>query len=237
MKGYIYKYTFPNSKVYIGQTRTSVKERHYQHMYASKHKHLATVVETAIAKYGEPQLDVIETIEVNDTEPTTLVKKLNEAEKKWVEYYDSSNRLYGYNIQLGGKQVTPEEFILQEKWYEIYEKDRWGYILENIKTVLDSIFEKNGNVGENGEIIKFHLKSSDLTKEERKVWYGYEFVDCCGKKQTFNSFVKNFPYSDYLGDILSHAFEDYYECVDKIIWEQVMKNKDKIIKEWYRKSQ
>ena len=38
-KIFIYKYTYPNGKVYIGQTRTSVNERHNQHMIASKRKH------------------------------------------------------------------------------------------------------------------------------------------------------------------------------------------------------
>lgn len=31
-KGYIYKYTFPNGKIYIGQTKTSVEQRHKQHL-------------------------------------------------------------------------------------------------------------------------------------------------------------------------------------------------------------
>lgn len=57
-RGFIYKYTYPNGKVYIGQTRTSVNERHNQHMIASKRKHCC-VCEAAIAKYGEPKLETI----------------------------------------------------------------------------------------------------------------------------------------------------------------------------------
>ncbi len=30
-KGYIYKYTFPDGKVYIGQTRRPPEERHREH--------------------------------------------------------------------------------------------------------------------------------------------------------------------------------------------------------------
>jgi group I intron endonuclease len=168
-QGFIYKYTYPNGKVYIGQTRVGVKERHYQHMSASKDPKRRTICEIAIAKYGEPKLEVIETIEVEDNEATKLNDLLNEAEKSWIEKYDSTNRDKGYNIQNGGERITPEEYILQEKWYEIYEKEGWGEGLGYIRHILDNIIEKNGNVGSDGEIIQFHLKNSDLTKEERRV--------------------------------------------------------------------
>ena len=32
MKGYIYKYTFPDGKVYIGQTRRDPQIRHREHI-------------------------------------------------------------------------------------------------------------------------------------------------------------------------------------------------------------
>jgi hypothetical protein len=92
MKGYIYKYTYPNGKVYIGQTRVSVEERHKQHMLASKHDDdRRCLCEVAIAKYGEPIVETIETIEVDDTNPTLLCKMLDEAEAKWIQKYDSTN--------------------------------------------------------------------------------------------------------------------------------------------------
>ena len=236
MIGYIYKYTFPNGKIYIGQTRTSVKERHYQHMHASQYKNRerATLVEHAIAKYGEPELEVIETIEVNDRYPTELVKQLNEAEKKWIEKYDSTNKRKGYNIQNGGKVITPEEYILEEKFSEIYERERWSDELERVRNILNTIIEKNCNVEENFEFIPFHLKSSDLTKEERKVWYGYEFIDRDGEKQTFNSFVKKYQNFDFFENLVNHAFEDLEINVSRNIWNEIEKKRVKIIKDWYK---
>lgn len=106
-QGYIHKYTYPNGKVYIGQTRTSVKERHQQHMSASKDPARRCVCEIAMAKYGEPVLETIETIEVEDKESAKFVGLLNGAERKWNDKYDSANRANGYNIQHGGKMVTP----------------------------------------------------------------------------------------------------------------------------------
>lgn len=234
-QGFIYKYTYPNGKVYIGQTRVSVKERHYQHMSASKDQQRRTICELAIAKYGEPKLEVLETIEVEDNEITKLVDLLNEAEKKWIKEYNSTDRQNGYNIQSGGERITPNEFILQEKWYEIYKNDGWGESLGYIRNVLDSIIDKNGNIGKEGEVIPFHLKSSDLTKEEKRIWYGCSFKNVFGQKTTFNSYIKNTHIADYFSDIVSHAFEEYIEDVRQTIWGRIMKNKDKIIKEYYKK--
>ena len=120
MKGYIYKYTFSNGKVYIGQTRVSVRERHYQHMGASRDPNRWTPCEMAIAKYGEPRCDIIETIEVDDHENLRLSNLLDEAEKKWIKYYDSTIvNGKGYNVQLGGKKCPPQEFILQGMFYKL----------------------------------------------------------------------------------------------------------------------
>ncbi len=235
-QGFIYKYTYPNGKVYIGQTRNSVKQRHYQHMSASKDQARRTICEMAIAKYGEPKLDILETIEVEDNEPTKLIDKLNEAEKKWITEYDSTNREKGYNIQNGGEVITPEQYILEEKCHEIYEKEEWGWFIGGVRDILDSIIEKNGNVGDNGEIIDFHLKSSDMTKDEQKVWYGIKFMSPLNEKEvTFSSFVKTCPVSDYLSDIIEHAFDEFVEDINQTIWNRIVKKKDKILKEYFKK--
>ena len=61
--------------------------------------------------------------------------------------------------------ITPEEFILQEKWYEIYEKDEWGYLLGYYTELLK-------NIGH-----KLCITHEKLTKEESSCWYGYKFMD------------------------------------------------------------
>ena len=262
-QGFIYKYTFPNGKIYIGQTRVSVKERHYQHMSASKDPNRSTLCEMAIAKYGEPILETIETIEVKDNESTKLVKLLNEAEKKWIQEFKSTTKEgRGYNVLQGGEIVTPEEFILQEKWYDIFEKDRWAESIAYVEAVLESI----GN--------KLIMTKEKLTKEERGIWCGYKFMDQdINRETTFYSFYKrnkdNFYYND-IGDypyevveilsspdsskeekerakqieeltifemVIKGAINDHWiEDIRQTIWKQIMKKKDKIIAEWYKKS-
>lgn len=260
-QGFIYKYIYPNGKVYIGQTRVSVRDRHYQHMSASKDPKRRTICEVAIAKYGEPKLETIETIEVADNESTKLVSLLNEAEKKWITEYDSTNRIKGYNIQNGGEMITPEEFILQEKWYEIYEKDEWGYLLGYYTELLK-------NIGH-----KLCITHEKLTKEESSCWYGYKFMDYnLGKETTFNSFYKRNKAKPFLCDIsdvdyaileklnvsnatqeelnianaqqeeifynqiIKNAIEEHWiKDIQQTIWKQIIKKKDKIIKDYFKK--
>ena len=235
MKGYIYKYTYPNGKVYIGQTRVSVEARHKQHMWSYKNDiERRTLCEIAIAKYGEPIVETIETIEVDDDKPTLLCKKLDEAEMKWIHEYDSTDTQKGYNIIGGGQHKTPIDFILQEKWHEIFDKEKYIDTILYIENILNTIVDKNGIVGDNGEIIKFHLRGSDLTKEEKNVWYGIKFKGGWNNREmTFNSFVKTYPIPDYLDDIIINAFDDYKAYISKSIWDSIYKNKDRIIKEWY----
>lgn len=233
-QGFIYKYSFPNGKVYIGQTRTSIEKRHYEHMYASEHDR-RSLCEVAITKYGEPKLDLLETIEVGDNEKTKLISLLNAAEKKWISEYDATNRRKGYNIQNGGEIVTPEEFILEEAWWEIFEKEKRGNQIAYVRNILDIIIDKNGNIGDENEIIDFHLKSSDLTKEERAVWYGLKFdSEWAGQSTTFSAYVKNCPVADYLSDIVGNAFDEYTQYVSGQIWGRIMNKKDKIIANWWR---
>lgn len=184
--GYIYKYTYPNGKVYIGQTRISVEERHKQHMWASKYDNdKRCLCEIAIAKYGEPIVETIETIEIDDTNPTLLCKKLDEAEMKWINEYNSTDTRNGYNVKGGGQHKTPETFILEEKWYQIFQKENWGDFIENLYNTLNIIGEKICNSKEK------------LTRGERNLWYGYNFkiivpdLEMYFGKTTFNAVYKS----------------------------------------------
>lgn len=260
MKGYIYKYTFSNGKVYIGQTRVSVRERHYQHMSASRDPNRWTPCEMAIAKYGEPECDTIETIEVDDHENLKLSNLLDEAERKWIKHYDSTIvNGKGYNVQLGGKICPPHDFILQEKWYEIFEKEKWGESIAYVQYLLESIGTK------------LCITKEKLTKEERAIWFGYKFHEHeSGIETTFSSFysrnidfyssnIGNVPYdlleivndeksSDeekmqanltlnkcFFDITLKAAVEEHWiEDIRQTIWRKVMKHKEQILRDFYK---
>ena len=255
--GYIYKYTYPNGKIYIGQTRVSVKDRHYQHMLSAAKNNNCSVCELAIAKYGKPEVETLETIEVADHENLKLQELLDEAEKKWIKHYDCTTKSgKGYNVQEGGVKITPEEFVLQERWYEIFAKDRWGESIEYVKDLLYSI----GN--------KLCVTKEKLTKEEKAIWFGYKFYEYnieVGKREiTFYSFymrndflcdIGHVPYNIleilnnenstpeekryaeqvrdkiFFDDIIKEAVENnWIEDIRQTIWKQVMKEKDSLLK-------
>ena len=218
--GYIYKYTYPNGKVYIGQTRVSVEARHKQHMWVAKNDaDRRSVCECAIAKYGEPILETVEVIEVDDANITDLCKKLDDAEMKWISYYNSTDTTKGYNVMGGGTQKTPDDFILQEKWYEIFENEGWANYLNNMIEKLNSIGEK------------ICLTKEKLTKEERNLWYGYKFriivpeISVMFGTTTFNAVYKSVLNNNqkYIVKIIKNQDYPGYEHLEKC---QVHKSND-----------
>jgi hypothetical protein len=245
MIGYIYKYTFPNGKIYIGQTRVSVRERHYQHMYDSKNPERRTTCERAIAKYGEPLCETIETIEVPDNEPLKFSRCLDEAERKWIKYFDCTTVSgKGYKIQEGGKILDPQEFVLQERWYEIFREDGWGESIGYVEEILKSIGEK------------ICITKEKLTKEEQRIWYGYKFCEyelgSKGRETTFCSYYKRNIKNHFVTEendspfrtgkkhdkfcydnIIKHAIEDnWIEDIRQTIWRQVYKEKKSLLSKY-----
>lgn len=244
-KGFIYKYTYPNGKVYIGQTRVSVEERHKQHMWASKHDDdRRCLCEVAIAKYGEPIVETIETIEVDDTNPTLLCKLLDEAEMKWIQEYDSTNTANGYNVMGGGQHKTPKKFILEEKYNEIWEKGEYIKDIENIWSILYDIGDKLCNT------------NKPLNKKEKQVWYKtrfnspyFDYTNFCGLynsvlnkgdmiifmglEELFIANDEELNSQDTFNKIMDRAINQYAQYMRRKVWESVEKYRDKYIKDWY----
>lgn len=92
-KYYVYKLTFPNSKVYIGITK-NLKRR----FNAYKNCHSNLLVHRAIRKYGWDNIhkDVI------DTQIT--VGATYSLEKKYIAEFQSNNISFGYNNTSGGEK-------------------------------------------------------------------------------------------------------------------------------------
>ncbi len=101
--GIIYKATFPNGKVYIGQTRQTLerrKENHLRYFKKKKENKNNYVFYRAINKYGFDNI-TWETIDYAKDQ-----KELNEKECYWIDYYKSYIKFencQGYNMTLGGQ--------------------------------------------------------------------------------------------------------------------------------------
>ena len=93
----IYKITnLVNNKVYIGQTRQDIHKRFIQHCSCSNKNFYKSKLHEAIRKYGKNNF----TIECIDT--ASNLDELNEKEVYWINYYNSLDINFGYNITSGG---------------------------------------------------------------------------------------------------------------------------------------
>lgn len=164
VKGYIYKYIFPNGKIYIGQTTTSIEERWKEHIRNSKTLQNIMPCDAAIRKYGENNIIIEILQEIEASTKYQLKIKLNELEKEYINQYNSTNRNNGYNILNGGERKLLEEDIIEEACYDIFEKN-WKSQIDYIYTILKGIKEK------------LCISKEKLNKEEAGIWYGYTIID------------------------------------------------------------
>lgn len=94
MNGFIYIIrNTVNSKVYIGQTRTSVEQRWKEHLRHAQYGD--QVINRAMRKYGVNKF-YIETLEICNAE------LLDYREMYYIDLYDSTDKSKGYNVSIGG---------------------------------------------------------------------------------------------------------------------------------------
>lgn len=96
--GYIYKITnLINNKIYIGQVyNKSIYDRFNRHCDGAS-KTSRSYLCRAIHKYGK------DNFKIECIEECYSVSELNEREKYWIKYYNSTNGNIGYNLTLGGE--------------------------------------------------------------------------------------------------------------------------------------
>lgn len=96
MKKYVYKITNNlNKKVYIGQTN-DLKRRFQEHLHDKRKNH---PIHEALKKYGKENFDYC---------ILYYGENYNNEEKKWIRYYKTQNKEYGYNIVEGGQDSSGE---------------------------------------------------------------------------------------------------------------------------------
>ena len=115
--GFIYKITcLSNNKIYIGQTVQHYNTRFIQHKSHARTGQSNHKLANAIRKYGEDNFIVEPLEECN-------IDLLDEKERFWIDYYDSTNDDKGYNILLGGQSCNRYQKIANEsEIIEFYKK-------------------------------------------------------------------------------------------------------------------
>lgn len=99
--GIIYLLSFPNGKVYVGQTTQKLKTRLVHHCYKGSRCHK---VKRALQKYKQVTISVLQ-------ENMTL-SQLNSFESFYIRLFNSMSHDDGYNLNSGGMNKTPSQETL-----------------------------------------------------------------------------------------------------------------------------
>lgn len=113
----VYKHTFPNGKVYIGITRTSVSKRWNGGIgYKSQ-----TLMFRAITKYGWDNIKhevLFDSLTKEDAE---------DEERRLIAEYRSCDPNYGYNVETGGNVGKKLAESTKQKISDSRKGKRWDY--------------------------------------------------------------------------------------------------------------
>lgn len=108
-----------NGKVYIGQTKDTFQRRFWHHNWClTSGKHHNTYLQRAWTKYGESEFEFSVIFVASDDDD------LNQLERKYISEYNSCNRNFGYNMQLGGQPENLNSFVSEEGRKITAEKNR-----------------------------------------------------------------------------------------------------------------
>lgn len=140
MKGIIYKYTFPDGKVYIGQTRRHPENRKREHINKTVGPTNSGFWE-AYKKYGEPQYEVLYEVELENVDE--LVSVLNYVETQFIRLFKADHPSFGYNKNSFGTTSTITPTIIRRKFNE-----KCKQFSESRMKVLYSAAEKIWNTKE-----------------------------------------------------------------------------------------
>ena len=134
MKGYIYKYTFSNGKIYVGQTRRPISIRHREHINPSTGP-LNPRFWEAYQKLGEPELEIVKEIEEESAQE--LIDALNAYETHFIAKWKSDDPEFGYNVKSKGTTHCPDKAYLNDEFREI-----WTKIAQDSYPMFYSIYHK-----------------------------------------------------------------------------------------------
>lgn len=216
MKGIVYKYTFPDGKIYIGQTRRPIEIRHREHLNPSTGP-LNSGFWEAYQTVGEPTLSILETVESDDV--TALVNKLNEIETSYILTERADDPQYGYNRKSIATAYSPDLALLEKEFRRLYHQ-----AIEEVAPFFDSIYEK-----------LISGRSTDLDADERSFIRGSLlddnlFSDSVHELLDENDFsLRNTAGLEMLEEALEYAKWNYEEETEEIIRQYVSEHASEIL--------
>jgi GIY-YIG catalytic domain len=175
--GFIYLYTSPSGKHYVGQTRTNVTDRWNQHVRESKNPNShdqSRALNAAIRKYGENSF-IIATLWTGEIGENNCI--IDEMECNFIKEYNSMSPT-GYNLREGGNGKMSATAIQQMVIGNVVKTENKKKFQEGEQLPKNVLYHrevnKNGTVLE-GYKVSDHPKGSNksfikktMTMEERK---------------------------------------------------------------------
>jgi group I intron endonuclease len=155
-----------DGKIWIGQTRQTLNARLRSHRYLvkkNKHHHFYN----AIRKYGWNNFDILTLAHAN------TIDELNELEIKFIDGYQSYDRRFGYNLDLGGNCQGPEtsEKIRQTKKLQFLENPELKALLRKAHA---NYFDDPVNKEKHSKTIKqMYINDPSLGDKKRAKLDGY----------------------------------------------------------------
>lgn len=218
MKGYIYKYTFPDGKIYIGQTRRPIEIRHREHLNPSTGP-LNPGFWSAYQSIGEPTLTILETIESEDL--TALVRLLNARETYFIHKENASDPHYGYNHKSVATAYSPETKLLEKETEVRFERVR-NAIMPFFSGISDKILQDRQEELNNDEkaFIKEYLLNSDNNFH----------TDWLKEEMDSNNYsLHDMNESDIFKMALDEAVSSYLEDLFELTRQYVFENANELI--------
>lgn len=152
----IYKINFPNGKIYIGLSN-NIYRRMCEHNTDFRKR---TACSSAIKKYGKIlKVEILEEIHPDNRE------KMQEREKYWIEYYQSNDKRYGYNLTTGGDGSSIGSQNLQAKLTE----EQYFKVVDLLKNHLELRIQDIAEM--------YNLSLSSLSELNNGIRYWHDFID------------------------------------------------------------
>lgn len=195
MKGIIYKYTFPDGKVYIGQTRNP--DRRIREHIDPKTGPVNSGFWEAYQRFGTYEYEVIREIESDNEDE--LIDLLNRYESGYIYQYKADNPEYGYNRTSFATVGTEGRRILRCAYNALQE----NFFNSEIE-LLDSASEK------------IWRTKKPLTEEE-KFLVTEKYPD-----NIWSDHLKGFDFNNLhinkITDENEFYLEEYFEYIRNAIW-------------------
>lgn len=159
-----------NNKVYIGQTKQSLKKR-WKYGFGYKTQ---SYFYNAIKKYGWKNFKH-EILEDN-------IKTLEEANEKeffWINFYDSTNPKKGYNVSKGG--VDFKQLELAHQGWTLWKTNHPEHFQKNVEKMQKASVKKCSIPVKNIELNIVYYSAGEASRQTGADQSG--ITKCCKKKQ------------------------------------------------------